>query len=246
MTDRSVDRIYVDERIVQACRLIDGSNDTLTLEELGRHVGLSKGHLQRAFTRAIGMSPKRYAKLAREERHDVPSRGGKGLTVAYAIVPSSLGHVLVAATKRGICRVDIDTNERTLEKRLRDAFPSATLEHQDHELESATSRIVSFIANDGPWPLLPIDVRATAFQMRVWEALRSVAPGKTASYGDIARAIGSPNAARAVARACATNPIALLIPCHRIVPATGGSGGYRWGVRRKDRLLANERAYSPR
>ena len=230
----------IDERIAQACRILDTAGEAVSLAELGERVGLSPGHLQRRFTAVIGMSPHRYAKLAREERYDVPRKGGKGLRVTYAIVDSALGSVLVAATQRGICRVDIGERVRTLEQRLREAFPSAQFERSDDRLESATSRIVAYLANQGPWPLLPLDVRATAFQMRVWDALRDIAPGQTMEYGQLARAIGSPSAARAVARAVATNPIALLIPCHRIVPASGGVGGYRWGARRKERLLQLE------
>lgn len=231
----------IDERIAQACRILDSSAEAVTLAELGERVGLSPGHLQRRFAAIVGMSPHRYAKLAREERYELPRKGGKGSTVTYAIVDSALGRVLVAATPRGICRVDIGERDGTLERCLREAFPSAQLARSDDRLESATSRIVAYLANEGPWPLLPIDVRATAFQMRVWDALRDLAPGKTMEYGQLARAIGSPSAARAVARAVAANPIALLIPCHRIVPATGGVGGYRWGPQRKERLLQLER-----
>jgi AraC family transcriptional regulator of adaptative response/methylated-DNA-[protein]-cysteine methyltransferase len=231
----------IDERIVQVCRLLDAANETLTLAQLGEAVGLSPAHLQRRFTRTIGISPRAYGKLARDERFERPRGGGKGKHVAYAIVDSSLGRVLVAATSRGVCRVDIDERDAALERRLREAFPSASFERSDARLESATSRIVAYLAHEGPWPALPLDVRATAFQMRVWEALRAIAPGKTMQYAELARAIGSPTAARAVARACASNPIALLIPCHRIVPANGGTGGYRWGPQRKEQLLEIER-----
>lgn len=231
----------VDARVVQACRLLDDVGDRLTLDELAGRVALSPGYLQRLFTRTIGISPRAYAKLARDERFEQPRSGGKGKHVSYAIVDSALGQVLVAATSRGICRVDIGENDRTLERRLRDAFPSAQFERSDGRLETATSRIVAYLAHEGPWPLLPLDVRATAFQMRVWEALRSIKPGSTMQYAELARAIGSPSAARAVARACASNPIALLIPCHRIVPAGGGAGDYRWGSQRKEQLLEIER-----
>ncbi len=241
---RPDDAATIDERITHACRILDSSGETLTLAELGERVGMSPGHLQRRFTAVIGMSPHRYAKLAAQERYNVPRKGGKGLSVFYAIVDSQLGRVLVAATQRGIARVDIGERDGALEQRLRDAFSSAHLERSEDRLESATSRIVAYLANEGPWPLLPIDVRATAFQMRVWDALRDIAPGRTMEYGELARAIGSPSAARAVARAVATNPIALLIPCHRIVPASGGVGGYRWGPQRKERLLQLEQRSS--
>lgn len=237
---RPDDAAAIDERIAHACRILDASAETMTLAELSQRVGLSAGHLQRRFTAVLGMSPHRYAKLARDERYEVAPKGGKGLSIAYAIVTSTIGRVLVAATQRGVCRVDIGEGDRALEHRLREAFPSAQLKRSADRLESATSRIVAYLANEGPWPLLPIDVRATAFQMRVWDALRDIAPGRTMEYGALAKAIGSPTAARAVARAVATNPIALLIPCHRIVPASGDAGGYRWGAERKQRLLQLE------
>ncbi|MGB8797541.1 MAG: methylated-DNA--[protein]-cysteine S-methyltransferase [Candidatus Aquilonibacter sp.] len=231
----------VDPRIVQACRILDDAGERITLDELAQRVVLSPGYLQRLFTRTIGISPRAYGKLARDDRFERPRGGGKGKQVSYAIVDSALGRVLVAATSRGICRVDIGDGDRALERRLREALPAAHFERSDHGLESTTSRIVSYLAKEGPWPQLPLDVRSTAFAMRVWEALRAVAPGKTMHYGELARAIGSPSAARAVARACAANPVALLIPCHRIVPAAGGVGGYRWGPQRKKRLLDLER-----
>lgn len=168
--------------------------------------------------------------------------GGEDADIVFAIVHSALGEVLVAATERGICRVDIDAARDLLERRLREEFPKARLRREDGELESTTSLIVDYISGKSDWPRLPVDVRATAFQSRVWEALRAIAPGKTMTYAALASAIGSPQAARAVARACASNPIALLIPCHRIVPSAGGVGGYRWDPARKRRLLVLERA----
>jgi AraC family transcriptional regulator of adaptative response/methylated-DNA-[protein]-cysteine methyltransferase len=167
--------------------------------------------------------------------------GAPGAEIVYAIVPSAVGHVLVAATERGVCRVDIDADRVALERRLRAEFPKARLRREDDGMASTTSLIVAYLAGERPWPRLPVDVRATAFQTRVWDALRAIAPGKTMTYAELAAAIGSPQAARAVARACASNPIALLIPCHRIVPAAGGVGGYRWDPARKRRLLALER-----
>jgi AraC family transcriptional regulator of adaptative response/methylated-DNA-[protein]-cysteine methyltransferase len=228
----------IDERIVNACRLLDAAEEPLTLERLGELVGLSPTYLQRRFTREIGLSPHRYAQRGRER---YVREGGHGKTISYAVVPSKLGCVLVAATQRGICRVDLAEGERELIARLHDAFRFATFVRAEDALESATSRIIAYLDADGPWPLLPVDVRATAFQLRVWEALRALAPGTTMHYGELARALGSPGAARAVARACASNPIALLIPCHRIVPQSGGVGGYRWGPERKRALLERER-----
>lgn len=167
--------------------------------------------------------------------------GGKDATITYAIVGSPLGRILIAATSRGICRVDIGDDEGDLEHRLHAEYPKASVRREDDTLESTVSLIVDYLSGTAPWPHLPIDVRATAFQTRVWEALRSIAPGTTMTYSQLAEAIGSPNAARAVAHACALNPVALLIPCHRIVPQSGGVGGYRWNPARKERLLELER-----
>jgi AraC family transcriptional regulator of adaptative response/methylated-DNA-[protein]-cysteine methyltransferase len=172
--------------------------------------------------------------------------GGKDVEITYSIVDSALGGVLIAATSRGICRVDIATTPAELEDGLRSTFPRAKLERADDRLESSASLIVAYLCGENAWPRLPVDVRASAFQARVWNALRDILPGTTLSYAQLAEAIGSPSAARAVARACATNPIALLIPCHRIVPSAGGVGGYRWGPERKRKLIDIERARAAR
>jgi AraC family transcriptional regulator of adaptative response/methylated-DNA-[protein]-cysteine methyltransferase len=118
------------------------------------------------------------------------------------------------------------------------------LERSDDRVESAASALVRYLASEGPWPQLPLDVRATAFQARVWEALTHLAPGSTTTYGELAAALGDPRATRAVARACATNPVALLIPCHRVIAKNGDVRGYRWGIERKIRLLDIERSAS--
>jgi AraC family transcriptional regulator of adaptative response/methylated-DNA-[protein]-cysteine methyltransferase len=177
----------------------------------------------------LGMTPARYR------------AGGGGTTIVYGIVASPLGRVLVATTERGIAHVALGDDESALERELRAEFPSATLTRADDRVESATSALVRYLAAEGPWPALPLDVRATAFQSRVWDALRRLAPGTTTSYSELARALGNPRATRAVARACATNPVALLIPCHRVVANDGALRGYKWGLERKRRLLELER-----
>lgn len=177
----------------------------------------------------LGMSPSAFR------------RGAAATRIAYAIVPTALGEVLVAATPRGVCRVDLDAEAATLERRLREEYPKAELVRADEGLASTTSLLVAYLAGAQPWPRLPLDVRATAFQSRVWDALRALEPGTTTSYGELARALGDPNAVRAVARACASNPVALLIPCHRVLGKSGASTGYRWGLERKRKLLALER-----
>ena len=266
------------EWLAQACRLLEESEEAPTLDELAAQLGVSRAHLQRTFTRAIGVSPRRYATTLRERRLRTALRGGatvsaatyesgfgsssrvyesaastigmtparyrrgaSGEAIAYGIVASALGPVLVAATDRGIAHVALGDDEAKLERDLRASFPQATLERADDRVESATSALVRYLAAGGPWPQLPLDVRATAFQARVWEALTHIAPGATTTYGELARALGDPHATRAVARACATNPVALLIPCHRVIAKNGDMRGYRWGVDRKSRLLDIER-----
>ncbi|MDQ6826926.1 MAG: methylated-DNA--[protein]-cysteine S-methyltransferase [Candidatus Eremiobacteraeota bacterium] len=167
--------------------------------------------------------------------------GGKNAELLYAIIETQLGKVLVAVTQRGVCRVDIGS-ELDLQLRLRAEFPLARITRADDELESTTSLIVGYISGSEVWPRLPIDVRGTAFQRSVWTALLELKPGTTKTYAQLAQAIGCPKAVRAIARACAANPVALLIPCHRFVPAGGGVGGYRWDPKRKEKLLAMEHA----
>jgi AraC family transcriptional regulator of adaptative response/methylated-DNA-[protein]-cysteine methyltransferase len=266
------------EWIAQACRFLDEAETAPTLDELAAHVGVSRAHLQRRFTSAVGVSPKRYAATLREARlrtslrsgvtvseatyasgfgsssrvYDpaivkigmTPAdyrRGAPGLTIIYGIAASALGPVLVAATERGICHVALGDDADALVRELRASFPKANLERADDRVESAASALVRYLASEGPWPQLPLDVRATAFQARVWEALTHLAPGSTTTYGELAAALGDPNATRAVARACATNPVALLIPCHRVIAKSGDARGYRWGIERKSRLLELER-----
>jgi len=179
---------------------------------------------------ALGMTPATYAS------------GGKGEYVRYAIVDSPLGRMLVGATPRGICAVKIGSSDETLAADLRAEYPAATLVTGDRQLESWTSTIVSSLRPGAPDPRLPLDVRATAFQRRVWKELQKIPRGQTRSYADVARRIAQPRASRAVARACATNPVAIVVPCHRVVRADGGLGGYHWGASRKRELLALEDA----
>lgn len=153
-----------------------------------------------------------------------------------------LGKVLLAATKRGICAVILGDQEDDLAAQLRAEFPAAILERNDVALAAWLQTLLRQLAGHDPLVNLSMDVRATAFQQRVWEELRRIPPGETRTYQQIATAIGQPTAARAVARACATNPIAILVPCHRVVGADGSLTGYRWGLARKRQLLATERA----
>lgn len=178
--------------------------------------------------RHLGTTPARYA------------RGGRGLHVRFAIVATPLGRLLVGATDRGVCAVTLGDSERALEAGLRREYPEALLEKAPAALAEWTGRIARSLAESVDLSSIPLDLRATTFQRRVWEALREVPRGETRTYGELAAAIGRPSAARAVASACAHNPAALVVPCHRIVRGDGALGGYRWGVARKRELLKRE------
>lgn len=168
-------------------------------------------------------------------------RGGDGAAIHYTIVDSPLGRLLVAATERGICFVTVGDQDETLSEKLRREYPSAELHRDDGELSEWVAAIVAYLEGREPHLALPLDVRATAFQRRVWEELQRIPYGETRSYAEVASRIGQPTAARAVARACATNPAPLVIPCHRVVRTGGGLGGYGLGIHRKRALLEQER-----
>lgn len=168
------------------------------------------------------------------------------MSVRYTIVDSPLGRLLVAATERGVCSIAMAASDDELERALALEHPAAFIAKDDGPLRRWARAIVEHVTGDRPELALPLDVRATPFQRQVWKALGSIPYGETRSYADVAAAIGRPSAARAVARACATNPVAIAIPCHRVVPAAGGPGGYRWGAARKKALLAKERSSCPK
>jgi AraC family transcriptional regulator of adaptative response/methylated-DNA-[protein]-cysteine methyltransferase len=149
--------------------------------------------------------------------------------------------VLVATTTKGVCAVSLGDSDEDLLASLRDEFPGADLAPAPPSTDPWVQQVVDYVDGRTPRQPIPLDVRATAFQWQVWSALRGIPWGETRTYGDIAQAIGRPRAARAVARACASNPVAVVVPCHRVVPAMGGEGGYRWGTSRKAALLARER-----
>lgn len=193
--------------------------------------GAGYGSSSRVYERAgdaLGMTPATYAK------------GGQGATIGYAVAPSRLGPLLAAATGRGICFVAVGRPEPKLVRALTEEFPAATLTRDDGALATALAAILAHIDGSTPSIDLPLDIRATAFQRRVWAALRSIPAGETWTYAQLAAHIGHPGAQRAVGRACATNPVALVIPCHRAVRTDGGIGGYRWGLDIKEKLIAGE------
>jgi AraC family transcriptional regulator of adaptative response/methylated-DNA-[protein]-cysteine methyltransferase len=167
--------------------------------------------------------------------------GGADECIRHAIAATSMGRILVAATDRGICMVEFGA-ERQLLADLRRRFPKARLDAADAQLREWIRRVVDIIDRAGTDPGLPLDIRGTAFQMRVWTALSQLKRGETLSYAQLADRIGAAGSARAVARACASNGIAVLVPCHRVVAGDGSLAGYRWGIERKRRLLREEQA----
>lgn len=189
--------------------------------------------------RLLGMTPASYR------------AGGAGASIRFTTTATPLGRLLVAATMRGICAVSLGDDAAELEQRLADEFPLAERQRVDEGRESWLDAVIAHIARELGWTdaeapaLPPLDVAATAFQWRVWQALTRIPAGTTRSYGELAAELGMPRAARAIGRACGSNRLALIVPCHRIVREDGSPGGWRWGVQRKVQLLAREQAADP-
>jgi AraC family transcriptional regulator of adaptative response/methylated-DNA-[protein]-cysteine methyltransferase len=255
------------ELVQRVCRLLDETeSDTPKLAELASHAGVSVFHLQRTFKRVMGISPRQYVaarkfgnfkalvrkgesvtnslyesgfnsssrlyEYASEELGMTPatySRGGRDVNITYTIVDSTMGRLLVAVTERGVCAVRMGDDD------------VAQITREDSALRETVEKILNHLDKNEPRLDLPLDIRATAFQRQVWEKLRAIPYGQTVSYGDVAKSLGKPGAVRAVGRACATNPVALVIPCHRVVREDQSLGGYRWGLDRKKKLLEHER-----
>ena len=168
--------------------------------------------------------------------------GSANATIRFAVGECSLGSILVATTDKGVCAILLGDDPDALVRDLQDRFPRAELIGGDEEFEQLVAQVVGFVEAPAIGLDLPLDVRGTAFQRWVWQALREIPVGSTASYTDVAERLGSPNAVRAVAQACAANTIAVAIPCHRVVRRDGALSGYRWGVERKRALLRREAA----
>jgi AraC family transcriptional regulator, regulatory protein of adaptative response / methylated-DNA-[protein]-cysteine methyltransferase len=269
--------------VENVCRYIDTHPDEpVTLEALGRALGISHFYMQRTFKALTGITPRAYAdsrrihslKAGLREGHSVtrslydagygsssrlyerassqlgmtPARYrklGSGVTIHYTIAATPIGKMLLAATEQGICSIHFSDAAATLEGELRSEFPKAEIIRADRKLGERVKALRAIIQGEST-AALPLDIQATAFQRRVWQALQAIPRGATKSYSKIAADIGQPKAARAVARACATNPVAVAIPCHRVVREDGAIGGYRWGAERKQKLLALEAAKGPR
>lgn len=178
--------------------------------------------------RRLGMTPRAYLS------------GGQAESIAYALAPCSLGWILAAQTSRGICAIHLGEREEELLSALKQQFPLANLE-KDEALQTLIPNVLQSCTESGSAKAVPLDIRGTAFQRRVWDELRKIPKGRTISYSELAEQIGSPRAIRAVASACAKNTLALLVPCHRVVGKKGQLAGYRWGLERKEKLLAMEK-----
>jgi AraC family transcriptional regulator of adaptative response/methylated-DNA-[protein]-cysteine methyltransferase len=282
------------EAVAAARAYLDAHADRrVPLAELARVAGLSPHHLQRTFTRVVGVSPRAYAEARRAGRFrerlragDTVSRaafeagygsgsrayaaadahlgmspgayrrGAPRVTIRYATADCTLGRVLVAATERGVCAVQLADDDAALVAELAREFPRAALEAVEEDALAADAPLAAALAAvraavESPGDAaeavaaVPLDVAGSPFQRRVWDALRAIPTGETRSYGAVAAALGAPTAARAVARACATNRVALLVPCHRVLRGEGAVGGYRWGAPRKRALLERERGAPP-
>ena len=270
----------IDRAVARAAAFLEEHLDVpVTLVSLAREVGVSAFHLQRAFKRALGVSPREYRDAERRRRladrlrkGDTVSRatyeagfgsssrvyerasvtmgmtpatvrkGGAGEKIQFSIVSSPLGRLLAAYTEKGVCAVTIGDSDRELERAFRADFPEAQIQAAGSAIHEWIAAIVRSLEGDYSGVAIPLDAHGTAFQHRVWSALQQIPRGTTLSYSDVAKRIGQPSAARAVAKACATNPVALVIPCHRVVREDGSLGGYRWGIERKKQLLERESA----
>ena len=259
----------LDALVSAACELLDNAEQPLTLTELAARIGLSASHLSRAFKARTGLTPYAWVNARRQQRlHAALPEATSVLAAAlqagypdtralyrqagprparprsaseplrYGISPCPLGYLLLAASANGVCALLFGDQPAALEAELRQRFASAELQRDDHALGDWLSAVLSQLHEPARAAHLPLDLRGTAFQQQVWQALQTIPRGQTRRYGDLAAQLATHP--RAIARACASNPLGLLVPCHRVVAADGGLSGYRWGVARKQALLAAE------
>lgn len=208
-------------------QLKEGQTVTKALYETGYG---SSSRLYEQTSVRLGMTPATYR------------RGGKGMHIGYTLVDCSLGRMLIAVTERGLCAVSLGDSDAELVAALLGEYPAAEFHRDDVDLSLWVMSLLGHLNGEQIHLDLPLDLQATAFQWRVWEELRAIPYGSTRSYSEIAKAVGNPKAARAVARACATNPVSIVIPCHRVIREDGSLGGYRWGLEHKQALLAQEQS----
>jgi AraC family transcriptional regulator of adaptative response/methylated-DNA-[protein]-cysteine methyltransferase len=222
-------REYQHARRVRRLKSRLRSGDTVSRATFEAGFGSSSRVYERADD-VLGMTPASYR------------RGGAGVRIVYTIADAPVGRVLVGTTDRGVCAVELGASDAEVERALRSDFPHASLVRNDDEQHAWVRRVLRIVRSPREESVedVPLDVDGTAFQWRVWKALREIPAGERRSYRDIAQAVGQPSASRAVAQACATNRVAVLIPCHRVVRGDGGLSGYKWGVERKRRLLDAE------
>lgn len=265
--------------VTTACRLIEESEESLSLTDLAQAVGLSSSYFHRTFKAHTGLTPKDYAAAHRAKRvraalareatitnaiYDsgfsssgrfyetsramlgmTPSRyreGGTDEDIKFAIAKTTLGDLLVASSATGVAAILLGDDAETLLRQLQDLFPKARLLGAEKDYEAVVAQVVGFIEAPKIGLHLPLDIRGTAFQRRVWQALRDIPFGQTWSYTAIAEYIGMPRATRAVAKACAANKLAIAIPCHRVIRRDGALSGYAWGVDRKEIILDREKS----
>ncbi len=268
----------IEQKIIHACRIIEGSETSIKLDDLAAQVNLSSYHFHRLFKKAVGVTPKQYATRHQSQRfqktlktspsitdaiysagygssgsvydkkHDHLAmkpkdyrKGAAGITITYGLAQCFLGWIIVAATDRGICAIEFGDDPDTLPQLVQDRFPKAQLNEADRGFKTLIKEVVDYIKSPEGDFNIPLDIQGTSFQQQVWEVLRQIKPGETVSYTDVAERIGKPNAVRAVATACASNKLAGVIPCHRVVSKTGKMSGYRWGIERKKALLKLEK-----
>ncbi len=221
-------RDYQDAQRLEAVKssLKNGSRVTEALYDAG--YGSSSRFYEKAAS-SLGMAARRYR------------ANGRGETIRYSVFTLPIGKILVAATRRGVCSVKLGDDAATLRRLIGEEFSAAELIEDSSALREIRQSIASFLSGKGNLARVPVDLRGTVFQRRVWQALSRIPRGETRTYGEIARAIGNPAAVRAVGSACGANPVALVVPCHRAVRTDGGLGGYAWGIARKKRLLELEK-----
>lgn len=219
---------------VRASRIRDGLGQAETVADAIYGAGFgSSSRFYESADAVLGMTPRAYR------------AGGAEVAIRFAVGECSLGSILVAQSDRGVCAILLGDDPNALISDLERRFPRADLLGGDEAFEQVVAAVVGFVEAPCLGLDLPLDIRGTAFQQRVWSALRTIPAGETASYKDVAEKIGSPTSTRAVAAACGANSIAVAIPCHRVVRTDGGISGYRWGVERKRALLAREQACVP-
>ena len=225
----------IDRLISQVCQLLEHSENSPTLAQLAAHTGFSASHLTREFKRRTGMTPKAWSKARRDND---PQKEKKTSALSYAISPCPLGYVLLARTHKGVCALLFADTPEQLEEELAERFASALREQDQVGLGEWLQQVLQQLQTPQRAAQLALDLQGTAFQQRVWQALQTIPAGQTRNYGQLALELGSHP--RAIARACASNPVGLLVPCHRVIGVNGALSGYRWGLQRKAALLAAE------